>query len=96
MSNKLEIFALLVCYAAQVGISYRRYGTTCRSHLPRANHLTLEGGTGRLSRNYQYTLRNVPEQRRSSFTPRRKPGIQHYTYISAKSHNRSTGRQIMW
>jgi len=43
-SNKLEIFALLVCYAAQVGISYRRFGTTRRSDLQGPITWTLKVG----------------------------------------------------
>jgi hypothetical protein len=56
-------------------ISYRRFGTTYRFHLQRSSkprflldYLTHEDGSDRLSRNvgnYQSTLRNIPEERRS-------------------------------
>jgi len=57
-----EIFALLDCHAAQIG-SYRRFGTTFQSRC-----LTLEDVPGKLSRkvsNYQSTLCNITEERRS-------------------------------
>lgn len=61
----------------------------------RANHLTLEGETGRLSRNYQYTLRNVPEQRWHHL--HRVGSLESsIKLILVPSHNRSTGRQITW
>jgi len=32
-----EIFVLLGCYAARLVVSYRRFGTNCRSHLQRSS-----------------------------------------------------------
>ena len=69
-----EIFALQLCYVALV-LSYRRFGTTCRFHLPSVKQsillldcLILKDGTHvvpkrRLS-NYQTQLRNIPGERR--------------------------------
>ena len=57
-----------------VNFSYRRIGPTCPSHLQgssspaRLDCLTLEDGTDRLVRyvgNYQITLPEIPEKRRS-------------------------------
>jgi len=69
-----EIFALVRSYAALIG-SYRRFGTTHRSHLQRSNKeflvcYTLEDGTHSLYRNvgnYQSTMSNISEGRRSKF-----------------------------
>ena len=52
----------------------RRFGTTCRSYLQgsRVYFVTLEDMTDTLFRNVgkklHYTLRNIPEERRSSYS----------------------------
>jgi hypothetical protein len=45
-----DSFVLMECYAVYIGI-YRRFGTTCWSHIQGLSLLTLEYGTDRLSRN---------------------------------------------
>jgi len=75
--GKKEIFALLGCYAALIG-SYLPTFRDCRS----VTSLMVSGlwhinmgpiGCPETSViNYQSTLRNIPEERRSLFTPRRK------------------------
>ena len=62
-----EIFALLWWW--WLVVRYRRFGTNYRFHqgsssLDFLNSLTLEEGTGRLYRNVEPTLRNIPEERR--------------------------------
>jgi hypothetical protein len=66
------MFALPWCYAAWFG-TYRRFGTTFRSHLQGScspttffDCLSLEDWTDRLSQNvskYQSMLHNIPEER---------------------------------
>jgi hypothetical protein len=66
----IKIFPLLGYYAATIG-SYRRFGTTSRSHPHGSSSrrsLTLVDGSDRLSRNggnYQSTLRHITDERRS-------------------------------
>ena len=73
-----EIRALLGHYATYIRITYRRFGTTCRSHLQGSRNsrmkkkafilyfFTFEARTGRFSRNvgiqYHCTLCNIPEE----------------------------------
>jgi hypothetical protein len=66
-----KICVLLDITQRVVVISYRRFGTTYRPHLDLlVPVLSLEDGTGRLSRksvrNYYYMLRNSTENERSS------------------------------
>ena len=77
LSNfRLQIFALLVCYGAQIGI-YRRFGTAYPSHL-QGSSMTYPWRWNRWESrnfgNYHSTLRNIPEERRL-FTPRWKSEI---------------------
>jgi hypothetical protein len=67
-----EIFTLLICYAAYI-CSYRRFGTIYQSHFKGQavflDCLTLQMGPVVCPEtsvtNYQSTLRNIPEERRS-------------------------------
>jgi hypothetical protein len=58
-----------------------RFGTTCRSHLQgsRVYFVTLEDMTDTLFRNVgkklHYALRNIPEERRSSYSPANKENV---------------------
>ena len=69
----VEVFALRRCYAAwdvmqRMLVVYRRFGTDYRSYLQGSSSpdcLTLEDVIYRLSNNYQRTLRDIPEDRRS-------------------------------
>jgi hypothetical protein len=66
-----EIFAFTGCHIAQIG-SHRRFGTTYRSHLQGWTAWPLKMGPIGFPEtsvtNYQYTLRNIPEERRSHWS----------------------------
>ena len=66
LRKKCEAFILLECYSAWI-VSHKCFGTTCRPRLE-WSILTLEDGTDRSFVNvgeYQSTLCNIPEERRS-------------------------------
>jgi len=73
-----------------LAISYRRFATGHRFHLQKSS-LTLQDETDRLSRTlvtkYQSQQRNIPEERRTSFTSRRKTEITqvHFELIKVRT-----------
>jgi hypothetical protein len=80
-----EIFALVGCYAAQIGSQLPTFRDNLSVPSSRATVVTLEDGTDTLSRNvgnYQYMLRNIPEDRRSKF--------QFYTKVQSVPHTHQT------
>jgi len=72
--SDIDMFALLGCYAAHIR-TYQRFGTTCHSNFQGSSireWVTLDVGTDMFSRNvgcYQFTLRNIPEDRRYNWHP---------------------------